>query len=514
MVFLTKGRMVDKFAVFKSTEIRLLGGVLAILGVTFLFPGMYAFINDENPDPFFFPAIPLITTGVVLFLMFTASENLRAVNGLIMIGITWLAMFFVGAIPYLMFGMTPVNALFESVNGFTTTGSTTVDSVFYWPESLMLWRAMSTWLGGIAIVIIFIYILPFFGLGRIFFNNELEGSGTSRYSMRLQTAASSFIKVYIILTVINFVILILLQVPLLNAVCMSLTTISTGGILVSDTSLIDTSISIQFVTMIFMLIGGTNFYLHFKAISTRSPKVYLRSKELRYLLLYFLLVSVFLFIFRIGSISDLGLQLDDYVVDYWETLFTVISIGTTTGLSVYDFTQSSDIVLAILVFLMLIGASAGSTSGGIKFSRMRILLGFIKNSMMNLLHPNAVYSVKVDGEDVPDPRVMATVATVLLYMVTVLIAMIIFMSAGLEWGDSIGLAVGFVTNTGVGFGDFGPLGNYDSLSNALKILLIILMWAGRLEITLALVFFTPSFWREVLYARRSSKIYRKILSRR
>ena len=510
MVFLSKDRVIDRFAVYRSTEVRLLGGLLAILGLMFLVPGTYALVSNENPDPFFYPAIPLITTGTVLFLLFSASDSLRTVNGLIMIAVTWFTMFFVGAIPYLMVGMTPVNALFESVNGFTTSGSTTVDSVYYWPESLMLWRAMTAWLGGIAIVIIFIYILPLFGMGRIFFNNELEGSGSSNYSMKLQTAASSFITVYVVLTVINFLLLLLLNAPFLDSLCMSLTTISTGGILISDTSLIGSTTSIQLVTMIFMFIGGTNFYLHFKAISTRSFKIYLHNKELRNLIIYFFLASIILFIFRVGDLSSIGLHPENYFNEYWETLFTVISIGTTTGLAVYDFTQSSEIVVAILIILMMIGASAGSTSGGIKFSRIRIVMGFFRNSLLNILHPNAVYSVKVDNEDVPDSRVIGAVSTVLLYMVTVVIGIVILMSAGLEWVDSIGLAIGSVTNTGVGFGHYGPLGDYDSLGEPLKIVLMFLMWIGRLEISIALVFFTPAFWREVKYSYRSSKKYRNI----
>jgi len=502
----------DKFVVYRSTELRLVGGMLAILGCMFLIPGFYALVMNENPAPFFYPAIPLITTGVVFFLIFASSDSLRTVNGLIMIAVTWFTMFFVGAIPYLILGMTPINALFESVNGFTTTGSTTVASVYYWPQSLMIWRAMSAWLGGIAIVIIFIYILPLFGMGRIFFNNELEGSGSSKYSMKLQTAAGSFIFVYIILTVINFIILLFFNASFLDSLCLSLTTISTGGVLVSDTSLMGTEPIIQLVTMVFMFIGGTNFYLHYKAMSRRSLRVYFQNKELIYLIIYFALASIILFVFRVGDLSKIGENPENYANVYWQTLFTVISMGTTTGFSVYDYASSSEIFIAILVMLMMVGASAGSTAGGIKFSRVRIVMGFFKNSLMNILHPNAVYSVKVDNEDIGDSRLMGAVSTTLLYLMTMFVAIIFLMSAGLNWEDSIGLAVGSITNTGVGFGNFGPFGDYDTLSEPLKVVLMFLMWVGRLEITIALVLFTPGFWREVRFAYRSNRHARRRMS--
>ncbi len=502
--------LLDKFIIWHSTEFKLAGGLIAILGIMFLLPSLFALLVNEDMSPFLYPAIPLITTGLFIYLVFAPSKNLRTVNGLMMVAMTWLIMFFVGAIPYIIVGMSPVNALFESVNGFTTTGSTTIESVYYWPLSLMFWRAMSQWIGGIAIVIIFIYMLPLFGMGRLFFNNELEGSGSSHYSMKLQNAAKSFILVYVLLSIINFVILFIVGADMIDAICLSLTTISTGGVIISNTSLIETATPVQVVTLIFMFIGGTNFYLHFKAIYGRNLKAYLSSKEITHMALYFLLMSIILLGIKIGGLSHLNMDFDNLLQEYWAILFTVVSMGTTTGTTIYDFSNSSELMMFLLIILMMVGASAGSTSGGIKFTRVRIVMRFFNNAFMTIIHPNAVYSVKVDEEHVDDTRVMSAITITLLYMVTVLVSMIILMTSGMNWVDAIGLAVGSISNTGVGFGHFGPLGDYDILSNEIKIFLMFLMWIGRLEITLALVFFTPGFWKELRYSYRSSVIYRKL----
>lgn len=511
MMSLTHNDFFKRIARWRSTEMKLAGGLEVIIAVTFLLPALYALLIGEDFSYFIYPAIPLMIIGTIQFLLFAPSENLRTVNGLIMVALVWILMFFLGSIPYFLAGMSPINAVFESVNGFTTTGSSTVYSVGEWPESILLWRSITQWLGGIAIVIIFIYLLPIFGMGRTFFNNELEGSGSSQFSMRLQNAARNFILVYVILSLINFVLLIICQAPLIDAICLSLTTISTGGLLISDISLMDASTPVQIVTMVFMFIGGVNFYLHFKAIYGKKPREYLRNNELKILILYFLIASFIVFsLIFIPKLGSLGYDLNEMLVDYKNSLFTVISLGTTTGASVYDFTECSELLLFIFLVLMMIGASAGSTSGGIKFTRIRIVVKFFYNTLKNVLHPNAVYSIKVDNESVEDSRVMAAVSVTLLYILTAFIGMIVVMTQGYSWTDSIGLSVGSLTNTGVGFGNFGPLGTYEVLPDEIKIFLMLLMWIGRLEITLALVFFTPGFWSDLRMAYRSSRNGRRI----
>jgi len=498
---------IDKMALWKSTEIKLMGALEIFIALMFLVPALYAVLKDEDPMIFLLPIPALIAIGLIQFLLFGVNRNLRTVNGLIMVALAWLVMFLEGSIPFMLAGMTPVNALFESVNGFTTTGSSTVWDINMWPDCLLFWRSLSQWIGGIAVVVIFIYVLPMFGMGRTFFGNELEGSGTSRFSMKLRNAAKNFILVYILLTLLNFVLLLIFgNAPLEDSVCLSLTTISTGGLIISNDSIVSTNFAVKAITLVFMLVGGINFYLHYNSIIGRKPGEYLKNRELKLLLLYFFAASLIIFFLMvINNMRDGATTYEDYFYMYGDVLFTVVSMGTTTGFAVYDYSLTSELIMFIFIMLMLVGSCAGSTSGGIKFTRIRIVLVFFMNTFKNILHPNAVYTVKVDNEDVTDSRVMGAVSITLLYIMTVFLATIVLLSANLNWVDALSVAVGSVTNSGVGFGNFGPFGTYVNLDDGIKIFLMLLMWMGRLEITLALVFFTRSFWHEVRYSFRSSR---------
>jgi len=496
----------SRLYLWRSTILRVIGALMALFSLAFLFPAGYAFILNEDPYLFLMPIVLFLPAGVLLFLISGPTKNFRTVNGIILIALVWATMFAEASAPYFLVGMQPIDAIFESVSGITTTGSSTIDDVYLYPASLVVWRSITQWLGGIAVVIIFIYILPMFGMGRTFFSNELEGSGSSQYSVKLRNAARSFILVYVGFTVVNFILLLICQAEMEDALCLAFTTVSTGGLIVSNTSLMDMNIWVQIVTMIFMFIGGVNFYLHFKAVYGKNPGEYTRNHEFKMLLIWFLILSVVVFVLAdYQKFMTTGLDLEVLLTDYKNALFTAISLGTTTGSAVYDYTQYPVSVMVILIVVMLIGASAGSTSGGIKFTRMRLVLGFFNNSLKSVLHPNGVYSVKVDGETIADSRVLSAVSITLLYLLTTFASMIFLLSQGLSWQDSIGLAAGTISNTGVGFGDYGPVSSFSSLSPTVKIFLMFMMWVGRLEITMALVFFTKTFWHDVRYSVRSNR---------
>ncbi len=501
---------IQGLARWQSTDIKVMGGIEVILALTFLFPALYAVAVGEDPSIFLIPILPIVIIGGAQYLLFAPTENYRSVNGVILVALFWIAMFAIGCIPYYLAGMNLLDAIFESVNGFTTTGSTTITDVFAWPESLMVWRSLTQWLGGIAVVMIFIYILPMFGMGRSFFTNELEGSGSSQFTMRLRTAGKSFIFVYLLLSLVNFILLIIAQAPFRDALCLSLTTISTGGLIMSNDSLMGANLVIQIITMVFMFVGAVNFYLHFKAIYGRNPKEYSQSRELKLLIIWYLVASLVLFIiYVIPKASSLGMDIPSILLDYKDVLFTVISLGTTTGASVIDYTLFPPMAIFILGLVMIIGGSAGSTSGGIKFNRIRILMRFFSNSLKNVLHPNAVYSIKLDGENLDESRVLTAVNITLLYLLTTLLATMVLLTQNLSITDALGLALGSITNAGVGFGNFGPTGSYAVLSDQIKIFLMFLMWMGRLEITLALVFFTRTFWTDVKMSYRSMFNFKK-----
>ncbi len=496
----------EKLEPFKrhSTIGKVLGLMLFIMGLFLIFPGIYALFSGENVAPFLIPVPIMLILGLFMYLFFDQSRNFRTVQGLTLVAFAWLLLFIIGAVPYMMCGLSPLNAFFESVSGFTTTGSTILTDVNAYPVSLMIWRSLTQWIGGLVVILIFMYILPMFGMGRSFFSNELEGSGSSVFSVKMRSAAKSFMTVYVLLTLFNFILLLICQAGLRDALCLSFTTISTGGMICSNNSLADANIGIQLVTMVFMFIGGMNFYLHYKAISNKDPKEYWRNKEFKLLMVWFLAISLFLFImYAYPKFQEFGFDLGECLVYYKDVLFTVLSMGTTSGFCVADYRQVGDMFLFTLLLVTFIGASAGSTGGGIKFGRLRLMVRFMNNNLKNMLRPNAVYSVKMDGQNIDDARVRSVTSVVILYIITVITATLILLTQGLSATDSLGLSISSITNMGLGWDNIGPFDNLDSLSAGIKLLLMVLMWLGRLEVTLALVFFTPAFWREARYSFRA-----------
>lgn len=256
--------MSKKFAggYWESTTLRVLGMVEFMFGLLLLAPAVIAFFCGEDYSIFLLPVVPLLVLGAVQYHCFSIAKHFRAVNGLLLVGLVWAVMFLISMVPYLLTGMGLVDSFFESVSGVTTTGLSVMKNIEAHDTSLLVWRAMTMWVGGIMIVLAFMYMLPMFGIGRSLFDNELSGSGSSDYSVRMQNAAKSFIITYVILSFINFVLLLACGLHPLQAFCLMCTTISTGGLMTTNDSLVSMSSAVQIVTIVFMFLGGTNFYLH------------------------------------------------------------------------------------------------------------------------------------------------------------------------------------------------------------------------------------------------------------
>ncbi|MGN0098439.1 MAG: potassium transporter TrkG, partial [Candidatus Methanomethylophilaceae archaeon] len=226
MIGLSGNNWMDRFARWESTTVKVLGAVEVLFAVILILPLAVSLYYGEDPFPFASIIPPLLLVGSLQFLLFSESKNFRAVNGLLMVALAWVLVFALGMYPYVMAGMSPLDALFESVSGLTTTGATIMADIESWPNGILVWRSLSQWIGGIAVIIIFMYILPMFGVGRSIFANELAGSGSSDYSVRMKNAAKSFIFVYSVLTAINYVLLILCGLSFMDASCLAFTTIS------------------------------------------------------------------------------------------------------------------------------------------------------------------------------------------------------------------------------------------------------------------------------------------------
>lgn len=504
------GFMDGRFARIESTSVLILGVVEIIFALTLLIPAVFALSFGEDPLPFLLPVPFLLVLGLIQCTVSMQSRSFRTVNGLLLVAAAWLVIFAICTIPYMLYGLSPLDAVFESVSGVTTTGMSILGDLDAYPVSLLVWRSMTQWIGGITVVLIFLYFLPMIGYGRGLFANELAGSGTSEFTQRTSKAAKSFILVYLVLSLVNCILLIIAGVQFTEALCLTFTTISTGGLTIINSNMIGYSDLVQWITILFMFLGGTNFYLHFRSIYLKERQVYRRNSEFRMMVAWFVAISLVIFLFKtISQIrSGFDLEVGNLYESFKDVLFTTVSLGTTTGYYVEDFTLWPSQCMLLLMIVALIGTSSSSTSGGIKFSRLRIIFEYVKNGFRGTMHANAVYAVKMDGKSVDDSAVQTALVVFVMYIVTLIVSAVIIMLYGYDMVDSFGLSISVISNGGMGFGNFGPTGNFTDLESSLKVVLTLLMWIGRLEIVTALIMFTPGFWKDVWLnsrARRNGK---------
>lgn len=509
---------------WESTTLRTLGMLEAVFALLLLIPAAVALFLGEKYTVFLEPVPILLILGVLQMLLFKTSSKFRSVNGLLLIGLVWLVMFLISLVPYMLSGLDFVDSLFEAVSGITTTGLSVMVDVESQPISILIWRSLTMWVGGIMIIIVFLYLLPLFGVGRSAFTNELSGSGSSYYSMKMRNAAKSFIFSYAILSFINLVLLLVFGMSPVEAFCLMCTTISTGGLMCTNDSMMSYSDPIQWITILFMFLGATNFYLHYRAIHRRERGVYRKNSEFRTMLWWFLGISVIIYLLVLSSgESDIN-GLEGHYEAFKNALFTTVSLGTTTGLYVNDFTLYPEQCIFLLMIVALIGGCSGSTSGGIKFSRIRIIYEYLRNNFGKMVHPNGVYDVKMDGSSVDNESIQSALTVFLIFIVSIIVGTILILIVGISQAtvngeeigiiDSLGLAISTISNGGMGFGSFGPTGNFAGLQDSLKLILIVMMWIGRLEVVTALVLFTPGFWKDLIMNRSHRGYIRTRMARR
>ncbi len=472
--------------------------IAVIFSVTLLFPAMWAYIYGEDALPFLAPIAPLFLIGSFLYLTFGNTRNFKAVNGIVLIALAWVLMFAICSLPYLYYGVDPLNAVFEAVSGLTTTGMTVLGDIETYPMSLLIWRSLTQWIGGITVVLIFLYFLPVLGIGRGLFANELSGSGSSSFTQKASKAAGSFIVIYASLSILNFILLRIFGVPTVEAMCLMFTTISTGGLMIFNSNMSVYSDPVQWTTVAFMILGVTNFYLHYRAIYLRERGTYRSNSEFRVMMLWFTIISLIIAVFIIHESNPdfTGLTIEGTYEVLKNTIFTTVSLGSTAGFYIEDFTLWPSQCTILLMIVAVIGASAGSTSGGVKISRLTIIYSYLRNGFRTIINSNAVYSVKLDGSSVDEGIVRSALLVFVMYVATFLIGAMLFMIYGFDMVDSIGLAISSISNGGMGFGHFGPTGDFASIAAPVKSLLIVLMWMGRLEVVTAVLLFTPGFWKE------------------
>jgi len=416
-------------------------------------------------------------------------DTLRNRDGFLVVSVGWLLASAFGAIPYVLSGVLgPVDALFESVSGFTTTGSTVLVDIEAVPRSLLLWRSITQWLGGMGIIVFALAILPLLGVGGMqLFKAEIPGPTADKLAPRIAATARRLLFVYVGFTVAEVLALWIVEMSFFDALCHALTTLSTGGYSTRNASLGAYSAAVQWIVAGFMMLGGINFALHYRLFQGDYRAV-LRDTEIRY------------FVGIVAVASALVAWLLAHSAPEGESplrhaVFQVISIATTTGYGTADFERWPVLALVVLLQLMVLGGMAGSTSGGVK--DVRVILGFqvLRNTVARGLHPRSMGIVKYGGAAVPID-VLAGVWSFLTAYVTIAVFTTGVMAvAGYDLVSAASAALTSIGNVGPGLGQLGPTESFAAVPGYAKLVLAFSMVAGRLEIFTLLMIFVPGFWR-------------------
>ncbi len=477
--------------------LHVVGAVLGAIGVSMMAPVVTAVLYQEWSDLPGLLIAAMITTvvGFGLWRVFDRPGELTTREGFATVGLAWIALALAGALPYLLTGAigNPTDAVFEAAAGFTTTGASIVADPGAMAHGVLLWRSLTQWIGGMGIIVLSIAILPLLGMGALqLARAESPGPMPDRLTPRFKETAKRLWLVYLILTIMEIGLLWVGEMTLFEAINHSFTTMSTGGFSTNSGSLGAFSAYTQWVVILFMALAGMSFALHFKVVR-RDWRAYFKSVELRLYLAIILGAAVLM------AIGTWGGSVSTTVRD---SLFTSLTIVTTTGYATADFATWIPALGIMIVGLMFVGGMAGSTAGAIKTDRLHILYEASRTDVRRLIHPRGVFVTRVG--DSPVPRlVVETVQTFfLLYMFafmtgTFLMAIIVSLSGADT--DVITIVTAVATslgNVGPGLGEVGPTGNFLAIPWPGKWLLASLMIIGRLEILPILILFNREVWRK------------------
>lgn len=475
--------------IFTALELVLRSIALVILSPVIV----SAYYHDWNS------AIPFVIASVVAFVLsfifrkksdtFESLNDIKKSEALCVVALSWIVFCIIGTIPYLYFGLTPINSLFESVSGITTTGATILTS-FSYPKAMFFWRSMSQWLGGMGIIVLFIAVLPQFAVaGRQMFFAEAPGPTEDKITPRIRHTASAVWTIYLLVTVLEIILLRLAGMPLFDAFCNSFSSLAGGGFSPNPLSIMGYhSNLICWIMIFFMYIAGVNFALLYKVYLNKKPSLLFKDEEFRAytgIIIAFSAAIALLLYFN---------EANSFFQAVTTAVFQVISIIITAGFASVDFEQWHLTAKIFLFALFFCGACAGSAGGGLKVVRVLFLFKYLRREISKILHPNAVYPVKINKTILPTEVVQQIIAFIFFYFL--IFAISAFLIAILENNSTLGITGSITTlgNIGPAFGIIGPMGSFDVLHPLSKVICIFNMIVGRLELIPFLAMLHPDFW--------------------
>ena len=435
----------------------------------------------------------LAVAGLLWLTCKGAPNALSAKGGLVCVGISWIVMGMLGCLPFVFSGAIPhyIDALFEIVSGFTTTGSSVLAAPELLPKGILYWRSFSHWLGGMGVLVFLLALSPGDSAGGGFtmhlLRAESPGPNVGKLVPKMRKTATILYIIYVVMTILDVIFLLLGDMPLFDAVCTAFGTAGTGGFGIRGDSLAGYSPYIQYVTAVFMLLFGVNFSCYY-LILLRQFKGIFKDEELR---LYFGIVfaSVALIVWNLWGIYA------DTEETFRHALFQVSSIITTTGFATTDFDLWPAFSKAILLGLMIVGACAGSTGGGMKVARVLLIIKSLRRNIRQVLHPKKVQVIRSNGQTVDEQIITNTNAYLAAYVIIIVVSVLLVALDGKDMTTNITAVLACFNNIGPGLEAVGPTCNFAHFGILSKIVLILDMLAGRLEIFPILVLLSRSTWR-------------------
>ena len=439
----------------------------------------------------------LITTvcGFSMYISFRgiAIESMSTREGMAIVTIGWVAVSLFGALPF-FFGLEScsfTDAFFESISGFTTTGASVLQDIERIPKGILFWRSLIQWLGGMGIIVLSLAVLPFLKVGGMqLYKAEVPSPAPDKLKPRIKETARTLWKVYVLLSVLQVIFLLFGGMSLFESLCHTFTTLPTGGFSTQNASIAhyqSTYFDMVFIT--FMILAGINFTLHYQLLRGK-PLAFWRDSECRFYL------GLLLALICIVSINIYGNIYESVGHSIQFGSFQVVSIITTTGFATADYSQWPAMSQLILLMCMFIGASAGSTGGGVKCLRVLLVFKYCYRELILRVHPKSVAHIKIGGMSVSDNLVRSVIGFLALYLGLFVICSILLAALGIDFLTSFGAVAASIGNIGPGFGLVGPAGNYAPIPTLGKWLLAWCMLLGRLEIYTVIIFLVPEFWRK------------------
>ncbi len=474
--------------------VNILSALLLFLAGALLIPAAVAYIYaDASLDAFLYTAGITLLVGGVGFLITRKSQEIRARDGFLVVTFGWILFALLGALPFTISGFIPsyTDAFFETMSGFTTTGASILTNIEGLPHGLLFWRSLTHWLGGMGIILLSLAILPLLGVGGMqLFKAEVPGPTPDKLTPRIKHTAELLWGVYVLISVVEAVLLRLAGMNWFDAICHTFGTMATGGFSTKNTSIGHyNSAPIDIIIIVFMIIAGTNFALHYRVLRGKLFSYWHDREALVFIgIIAFASLLVGVEVYRHSNLG-IGRAVRDSV-------FQVVSIITTTGYGTADYEKWSTFSQLVLFLLMFVGGSAGSTGGGIKVIRIIILIKFGFNELKRLIHPQAVLPVRIGNMAVPREIVTNISGFFLFYMALTVLGVLVMSALGLDLISAAGSVAATISNIGPGLGAVGPTDNYALIPDAGKWFLSFLMLAGRLELYTVLILFSPAFWKK------------------